>query len=170
MCCFTGSSIAVRHPWSKLGLSSLLKGTSTDVSPYRFRHSSQWPFSYWPNALTARIPASSCTLLTCSKERCKTNRIDLIFKQHMQGRNEVEQFWRFRRKTTCIGNWNDFYEIQRFYRFSLGWQFIHLVAAFPHTHMFLHPVHSSVSDRPKRERESPKWHPIPYIVTYYSLK
>ena len=30
MCCFTGSAIVVWHPWSTLGLSTLLKGTSTD--------------------------------------------------------------------------------------------------------------------------------------------
>ena len=29
-CCFTGSAAVVRRPWSKLGLSALLKGTSTD--------------------------------------------------------------------------------------------------------------------------------------------
>jgi hypothetical protein len=32
MCCFTGSVI-VEHPWSKLGLSALLKGTSAGFSP-----------------------------------------------------------------------------------------------------------------------------------------
>ena len=35
MCCFTGSVIVIRRPWSKLGISALLKGTSAYFSPCR---------------------------------------------------------------------------------------------------------------------------------------
>ena len=62
MYCFTGSW----HPWSKLELSTLLKGKSTDISPWQLGVSNQRHFSYWPNALTARLPAILCALHTHS--------------------------------------------------------------------------------------------------------
>lgn len=41
----------------QLGLSALLKRTSTDFSPCQLEDSNKQPFSYWPNTLTARLPA-----------------------------------------------------------------------------------------------------------------
>ena len=58
MCCFTGSAIVVWHPWSKWGLSVLIKRTSTDFIPYGLRYFNPKPFSYWPNALTTRLPSA----------------------------------------------------------------------------------------------------------------
>ena len=58
MCCFTGSATVVQCPWSKLALSALLKGISTDFSPCQLRSLNQQPDDYWHNALTARLPAT----------------------------------------------------------------------------------------------------------------
>ena len=54
-------SLVVRCPWSKLGLSALLKDTSTDYSSCQLSYLNQQPFGYWPNALTTKLsdPLSS---------------------------------------------------------------------------------------------------------------
>lgn len=58
MCCFTGSAIVVQHHWSKLGLNTLFKSTSTRFSPCWVGYSNQRLFGYYHTALTARLPAA----------------------------------------------------------------------------------------------------------------
>lgn len=49
--------VVVQHPPSKWELSALIKCTSTDFSDSQLGHLNQQPFSYWYNALIARLPA-----------------------------------------------------------------------------------------------------------------
>ena len=50
----------------QLGLSVLLKGTSTDFSPTRLGDLTQRPFSYWPNAVSPDPSCLSLQYLCCS--------------------------------------------------------------------------------------------------------
>ena len=58
MCWFTGSAIVVQRHWSKLGLNTLLKGTSAHFSHCWVGYSNQRLFGYYHTALTARLPAA----------------------------------------------------------------------------------------------------------------
>ena len=58
MCCFTGSAIVVRHPWSKLGLSSRAHRQIFHLNSTVYLN--QQPFGYWPKGLTTMLPVTNC--------------------------------------------------------------------------------------------------------------